>query len=332
MQPTDRDQQTATSSAPPLPPPIETRTAAESAGAVADGLRALSQSSVPPDDPWRLEVERQDRRAVRYDEIHELSLPVFRAYEDWMTEAIYSAWYEVRGRVLLVGCGTGAQLQRLALRMPAKMLTAIDVAPEMTRRAREKVPSNVEVRTIPFDRFMPSVPFDTIVFTGSLAAMPDLRAVCEHTAQMTVLGSRVVVCAANGDWEFADEAKRRSARMLYPGWYWHRLVNSSHLARVNSLAAAIPPSPHPALSPARIATGFEARFGLRDLKTEFGVTRLFEDALAIDPRSALKTVGPTREARPYMRTIERLKKHDAAFGKQNRDRGGVLAMLLDRLR
>lgn len=302
-------------------------------GAVADGLRALSQSAVPSsEDPWRLEVERQDKRAVRYDEIHELTLPIYRAYEDWITEAIYSAWYEVRGRVLLVGCGTGAQLQRLALRMPAKLLTAIDLAPEMTRRAREKIPSTIEVRTIPFDRFMPSVPFDTIAFTGSLAAMPDLRAVCEHAAKMTVLGSRLVVCAANGDWEWSDPAKQRSVRLHYPSWYWHQLINRSHLARVANLRSEIPPSPHTELTPARITAGFEARFGLRDLKTEFGVSRLFQDVVAIDPRQALKTVGPTRESRPYMRTIDGLKKLDASFSKQKPDRGGLMAMLLDRLR
>ena len=329
MQPFDREPQTAI---PPPPPSVETRTAAESTGAVADGLRALSQSVVPPEDPWRLEVERQDKRAVRYDEIHELTLPIYRAYEDWITEAIYSAWYEVRGRVLLVGCGTGAQLQRLSLRMPAKLLTAIDLAPEMTRRAREKVPSTIEVRTIPFDRFMPSVPFDTIAFTGSLAAMPDLRAVCEHAAKMTVLGSRLVVCAANGEWEYSDPAKRGSARMLYPSWYWHRLLNRTQLARVASLQAAVPPSPHAELTPSRIATGFEARFGLRDLKTDFGITRLFEDVVAIDPRAALKTVGPTRETRPYMRTIDGLKKLDASFARQKPDRGGLMAMLFDRLR
>lgn len=330
MQPINRREQEPQS---PPPPSVEFHSPDQSISAVAGGLRALSQSSASSaDDPWRLEAELQDHRAIRYDEIHELMLPIYRSYEDWMTEAIYSAWYEVRGRLLLVGCCTGGQLQRLAQRMPAKLLTAIDLAPEMTRRTREKVPSSIEVRTLPFDRFMPSVPFDVVAFTGSLAAMPDLKAACEHAARMTVLGSRLVICAANGDWEYQEAARSSRARLLYPGWFWHRLKNHSRLQRVAELRAESPTSPHPPLTAGRIAAGFEARFGVRDQKTDFGVSRLFQDVVAIDPAQALRTIGPTRETRPYHRTVERLRKLDAALQRRHPEGGGVLAMLLDRLR
>jgi len=73
---------------------------------LTNGLRALAGShaaEAASDAAWRSEVERQDKRAVVYDAVYEGLLSCFRAYEDWTTEAIYSAWYEGRGRLLLVG-------------------------------------------------------------------------------------------------------------------------------------------------------------------------------------------------------------------------------------
>jgi SAM-dependent methyltransferase len=291
---------------------------------VVSGLRALASSSPPDqgiDEAAAAEMRRQDARAAVYDELFEIRQPCFRLYEDWITEAVYSAWYEGRGRLLVVGCGTGTLVQRLVQRMPARLITAIDLSQQMTRRAREKAPSIPEVRAVPFTSFHPVVPFDVVVLNGSLAAMPDLSSIADHTASMTLHGSRVVICVRNGDWR---------AGMRPPAWYWQRLINRRRIAEAAALGEGLS-SPHSELTAARIKQAFGGRFGLRDERTDFGVTRLFESVLVVPRNQALQTVGMTRERRPWMGTAGRLRKADAVFAKRHPMGGGLLAMLFDKL-
>lgn len=49
-------------------------------------------------------------------------------------------------RVLDVGCGTGALLERLAESHPAALLSGVDPVPEMLAVARERMPAEVELR------------------------------------------------------------------------------------------------------------------------------------------------------------------------------------------
>ena len=312
---------------------VETRSPEQSNHDVASGLRALAGSSASMEGEscaWGAETERQNRRAVVYDDLHEIVQPCFRAYEDWTVEAIYSGWYEGRGRLLVVGCGTGALLQRLAQRMPTKLITAIDISSQMARRAREKVPAVPDVRTTAFASFQPVVPFDAVAFTGSLAALPDLAAAADHTARMTLHGSRIVICLRNGDWALANPSLQSSARLKHPSWFLTRWRNQQRIAEVAKLSASLA-SPHPELNSAKIMAAFEGRFGLRSQRTDFGVTRLFESVIAVPRNQALDTVGQTRENRPWMRSVERLRNQDEAFAKQHPMGGGLLAMLFDKL-
>ncbi len=300
---------------------------------VVSGLRALSGASPPIEaglGERTAEVERLDLLAAIYDDLYEIRQPCFRAYEDWIAEAIYSAWYEGRGRLLVVGCGTGTLLQRLAQRMPAKLITGIDLSPQMTRRAREKVPAVPEIRTVAFEKYRPVVPFDVIAFNGSLAAMPDLRAAAEHIAGMTVHGSRIVISVRNGDWIWQDPGRRRIALLMHPGWYRHRLMNAGRIADIAKVSAPLA-SPHPLLTARQISEAFEGRFGLRDQRSGFGVTRLFESVIAVPREQGLKTVGLTREDRPWMKSVEQLWRQDEAFAKRHPIGGGILAMLFDML-
>ena len=305
------------------------RSSEQSTRDVAEGLRALADSSAAGGGV-NAEVERQNRRALVYDDLHEIVQPCFRSYEDWITEAIYSAWYEGRGRLLLVGCGTGALLQRLVQRMPAKLITAIDISPRMARRAREKVPATPDIRTVGFLGHQPVVPFDVIAFNGSLAAMPDLHAAAQHAAGMTLHGSRIVISVRNGGWEWEDAAKRSSARMHHPLWYFHQWRNKARMAEVARMSEGLA-SPHALLTAEKIGAAFEGRFGLRDQRTAFGVTRLFEDVIAVPRDQGLETVGQTRERRPWMGAVDRLRGLDRAFQKRHPMGGGLLAMLYDKL-
>ena len=81
----------------------------------------------------------------------------------------------------------------------------------------------------------------------------------------------------------------------------------------------------------KLLEAFDGRFGLRDQRTDFGVTRLFENVIAVPREERLETVGQTRERRPWTGSIEKLRKLDAAFAKRHPAGGGLLAMLLDKL-
>ena len=334
QQPPPQDGSSLTRREPGTGEGMETRTPEQSIADLTSGLRALAGShaaEAASDGAWRSEVERQDKRAGIYDEVYEGLLPCFRAYEDWVTEAIYSAWYEGRGRLLVVGCGAGGQLKRLAQRMPVKLITAIDLSPEMTKRAREKNPAIHEIRTIPFDRYQPAVPFDVVAFTGALAAMPDLRAAASHAAQMTLHGSRIVVCARNVDWLWRDPAGQSKARLRYPlSWLGSTLAGRKWAGLAAERAKGLE-SPHPELTPESVKQAFGSRFGLRSELTAFGVTRLFEGRLAIPPDQVPDTFGPTRERRPWTRAIERLQSADESFNRQHPLEGGLFALLFDKL-
>ena len=72
------------------------------------------------------------------------------------------------GRLLDVGCGTGALLQTLADADPGLRLAGVDPCPEMLRVARGKLPASVELRQayaegLPFG----DSAFDTVVCTNS---------------------------------------------------------------------------------------------------------------------------------------------------------------------
>ncbi len=324
----------------PLEPPTPDRapesfTSDKTIDLVTGGLRALAGAAPPPAPEldlakWAHETARQSQRAATYDNVYETLQPCFRSYEDWVTEAVYSACYEGRGRLLVVGCGTGGLLQRLCQRMPAKLITAIDVSPEMARRAREKAPAVPEILTVPFDSYRPVVPFDAVAFTGSLSAMPDLRAVANHTAGMTFHGSRIVICARNGKWLWQDAGPRRNARLSNPLWYWKRWINNKRIAEIAAMTALVA-SPHELLDAGKILQAFEGRFGLRDQRTDFGVTRSFENVISVPRDQGLETVGQTRASRPWMASVERLRKLDEAFARKHPEGGGLLAMLFDKL-
>jgi ubiquinone/menaquinone biosynthesis C-methylase UbiE len=87
-------------------------------------------------------------------------------------------------RLLDVGCGTGALLERLS-RSPGIQLTGVDPVPEMLAIARRRLPSEVELcagwaEQLPFDRER----FDVVVscnafhyFREPLAALSEIRRV-----------------------------------------------------------------------------------------------------------------------------------------------------------
>ncbi len=115
-------------------------------------------------------------RAATYDldmawdsddpELRELLAPVF----DWFADL------PIRGQVLELACGTGAWTRRLAAR--ATHVHAVDVAPEMIRRARARLTGrhNVTFEVADLYDWRPSIGYDLVFFSFILTHVPDVMA------------------------------------------------------------------------------------------------------------------------------------------------------------
>lgn len=118
------------------------------------------------------QVRYYRERAATYDldmdwhsdepELRKLLDPV----EDWFADL------PIRGQVLEIACGTGAWTQRLSAR--ADRVHAIDVAPEMIERAREKVAGigDVVFEVADVYEWQPLVAYDTVFFSFLLTHVP----------------------------------------------------------------------------------------------------------------------------------------------------------------
>ena len=116
-------------------------------------------------------------RFTRYNrsEIHPEAFAAFdQALRDHLSDG---------GRVLDLGCGTGANLARLlSLGLPFGSYTGVDLSPDMLRRARAKFGQfpNVEFRELDLLADpLPEGPFDLVVSTNAFEHLPDASEVAE---------------------------------------------------------------------------------------------------------------------------------------------------------
>jgi len=97
-------------------------------------------------------------------------------------------------RVLDVGCGTGALLERLASAHPAARLTGVDPVPEMLAQARRKVPAEVELQEgwaelLPFD----SGQFDVVVSCNVFHFIEEPEGALREMRRVLAPGGRLVI-------------------------------------------------------------------------------------------------------------------------------------------
>ncbi len=74
-------------------------------------------------------------------------------------------------RILEVGCGTGANLERLARRFPASRITGVDLCGSMLEQARRKPEvsgANVDLYQAAYDRPLSPGGFDLVLFSYAL--------------------------------------------------------------------------------------------------------------------------------------------------------------------
>ncbi|HEX3526605.1 MAG TPA: class I SAM-dependent methyltransferase [Thermoanaerobaculia bacterium] len=97
-------------------------------------------------------------------------------------------------RVLDVGCGTGALLDRLAQDHPAARLTGVDPVPEMLANARRKVPPEVELREgwaerLPFE----DERFDVVVSCNVFHYVREPVVALREMARVLAPGGRLII-------------------------------------------------------------------------------------------------------------------------------------------
>jgi len=136
-------------------------------------------------------------------------------------------------RVLDVGCGTGALLERLALAFPRARLTGIEPVPEMREQARGRLPAEVDLCAARAQRlpFTGSV-FDAVVCTSVLHHLPAGAAAGAVLEMSRVLrpGGQVVVTDWSGD---------AMACRLFAAWLRLRRPAPLHLYRGDRLRALL---------------------------------------------------------------------------------------------
>ena len=126
-------------------------------------------------------AEAYDRFMGRY------SVPLATAFADFAAAA-------GGGRVLDVGCGTGALTAELVARWGAQQVSAVDPSPSFVAAMRDRHPG-VDVR----DAAAEALPFSTGTFDGALAQlvvhfMADPRAGLREMGRVTRPGGTVAAC------------------------------------------------------------------------------------------------------------------------------------------
>jgi 2-polyprenyl-3-methyl-5-hydroxy-6-metoxy-1,4-benzoquinol methylase len=290
---------------------------------------ATEHSSQSIRSRWEAESAAGDRWAAVYDDVYDTWQPCYRAYRERIAEVVYSLWYEGRGRVLDAGCGTGAVLELLSTRIPARMLAGVDLAPRMVQHCSDRL-KGIELCTTPVEEYVAAEPFDVVVFANSLRHMPDHGLVAKHLAGLLLPGARVVVFEPNPDWLYLNPWLGRRARYLSPSWLQWRLLGGLQMQRTRQAIAAMPSSPQAAVTAQNLAEAFAPHLRLRSQRTSFGVTRLFEEVIT-DSKPAPNPTRPVcHQKRPWSSTLARLQHADRRFSDRHPGAGGMLELVFEK--
>jgi len=252
---------------------------------------ATEKSAIDLASVWLDERRIEDNWSSIYDHVYHDVQYCYRLYKDRVADLVHSAWRERGGRVLEIGCGTGAVLSILAQRgIPQDQLAGVDISPLMVAEAQAKLP-NAEFAAGPFEQFEPSQPYQTVYFCGSLHHLADKKLVAQRLNAIMSPGAALLVCEPNGRWMFSRLFWNRAARLVTPLWMFWRLLNHRRVAELaRKQEGKGDPAFHEHITASDIQRAFEPYFELAGSQTGFAVTRLHE-GVVLDPGLTVKFLG-----------------------------------------
>jgi S-adenosylmethionine-diacylgycerolhomoserine-N-methlytransferase len=147
---------------------------------VADRRVAEPRSTHPDERRFPTQAARMDRMYRFQRHIYDATRPPILLGRDRLLQGIDVA---PGGTVLEVGCGTGRNIRKLALRLPGVTICGLDVSAEMLRTAAARLPASLTGRVAfaraaagecdPREPFGRAEQFDAVFFSYSLSMMPD---------------------------------------------------------------------------------------------------------------------------------------------------------------
>jgi ubiquinone/menaquinone biosynthesis C-methylase UbiE len=153
-----------------------------------------------------------DRRAATYERgrLGEWHLLVAHRVADVALSAVPAP-----GRVLDVGCGTGALLRRLAARLPGADLAGVDPAPRMLGEARKRL-GGVRLEQAPAERLpFADASFDLVVSAMSFDHWADQELGLAECARVLDPGGGLVLADLFASWLLPSRRRpRRTAALL----------------------------------------------------------------------------------------------------------------------
>lgn len=226
---------------------------------------------------WGDERRIEDNWSSIYDHVYHEVQYCYRLYKEAVADLVYSAWKDTGGRILEVGCGTGAVLACLRERgVPPGCLAGVDISPLMIAEASAKLPAS-EFAAIPFEQFEPEHRFDCVFFCGALHHLADKGMVATKLNAIMPPDAPLVICEPNGNWMFSRLFWNRAARVINPLWIFWRLFNHRKIAALEQKHAGKgEPAFHEHISAPDIEVTFAPHFDLVSSHTGFAVTRLHE--------------------------------------------------------
>jgi len=114
-------------------------------------------------------------------------------------------------RILDIGCGSGTFARSLAAR--GHRVTAIDLSPEMIRRARERTPEELDISYLSGDVMateIPGAPFDCVISINTLHHLP-IAAAVRRMAELTAPGGMLIVHDVRNDAGLGDRLRSLTA-------------------------------------------------------------------------------------------------------------------------
>ena len=249
------------------------------------------KSAVDLASVWLDERRIEDNWSSIYDHVYHDVQYCYRLYKERVADLVQSAWKERGGRVLEVGCGTGAVLATLAHRgIPQSQLSGVDISPLMVAEAQAKLPG-AGFAAVPFEQFEPSQPYECVYFCGALHHLADKRIVAERLNAIMPPGAALLVCEPNGQWMFSRLFWKRAVRLVTPVWMFWRLVNHRRVVELaKKQEGKGDPAFHEHITASDIEQAFNPYFELIGSHTSFAITRLHE-GVVLDPGLTVKFLG-----------------------------------------